>query len=126
MKIRAMLTESQLAEYDQIRRERRERTRARSSNRTASPIVMSTGVAAMIRAGFGVSLLSSVLAAQSSTGVLTGTIYDQAGARLDRALVTVKNADSGVEHSVQPNSEAITGSIIYRWVSIRCARRRLV
>ena len=48
---------------------------------------------------------AGVLFAQTATGRLTGTIYDQAGARLDHAAVTVKNIATGVENATQPNDK---------------------
>jgi hypothetical protein len=43
------------------------------------------------------------LLGQLPSGQLTGTIYDQAGARLDHAAVTVRNAATSAESATHPN-----------------------
>jgi hypothetical protein len=45
------------------------------------------------------------LFAQTQTGCLTGTIYDQAGARLEQAAVVVKNATMGTDSAMHPNEK---------------------
>lgn len=50
-------------------------------------------------------LCCTVLLAQAPNGRLAGTIYDQAGARLDHAAVTLHNAATGTESSTQPNDK---------------------
>jgi hypothetical protein len=45
------------------------------------------------------------LFAQTQTGSLTGTIYDQAGARLEQAAVTVKNIATSADNAMHPNEK---------------------
>ncbi len=42
---------------------------------------------------------------QSASGQLTGTIYDQAGARLDHAAVVLKNVATGTESTAHPSDK---------------------
>ena len=59
-------------------------------------------------AGFITLLMSAglpVLAQQSPSGKLTGTIYDQAGARLDHAAIVLKNAATGAESTTHPSDK---------------------
>jgi len=46
-----------------------------------------------------------ILAQQLPSGQLTGTIYDQAGARLDHAAVVLKNAVTGAESTTHPSDK---------------------
>ena len=55
-----------------------------------------------VSAGLIVLLASAPLLAQQNNGSLTGTVFDQAGARLDRAAVTLRNAASSVEIMTRP------------------------
>jgi hypothetical protein len=43
--------------------------------------------------------------AQSQAGQLSGIVYDQAGARLDQAAITVKNAATGAETATHPSDK---------------------
>lgn len=58
---------------------------------------------AVVLAAFSKGLLLFGQAAGS--GSLAGTVYDQAGARLNHATVTVKNAGTGAESSTHPNDK---------------------
>src|ERR1700733_7136101 len=55
--------------------------------------------------------------AQTSTGYLTGTVYDQAGARLQQASVTVRNAETGAESVARPTDKGE-----YRFESLPAGR----
>ena len=45
------------------------------------------------------------LFAQTDTGALTGTVYDQAGARLQQAAVAVRNSETGTGSEVSPSDK---------------------
>jgi hypothetical protein len=49
----------------------------------------------------GMSLFAQV--AQTPTGTLAGTLYDQAGARLEQASITLRNAETGATRATSPN-----------------------
>jgi len=49
----------------------------------------------------GMSLFAQ--GAQTPTGNLAGTLYDQAGARLEQAAITLRNAETGATRTTSPN-----------------------
>ena len=65
---------------------------------------MPSKIMTVIQAGLLTSLASVLLLSQAPTvGILAGTVYDQAGARLEHSIITIKDTGSGVEHSAHPN-----------------------
>ena len=76
----------------------------------------------------GMSLFAQTAqTAQTPTGKLAGTVYDQAGARLEQAWVTLRNADTGVERTTSPNNrgEYHFDNVTLGKYSIRAAAKTL-
>lgn len=73
----------------------------------------------------GMSLFAQ--SAQAPTGNLAGTLYDQAGARLEQASITLRNAETGATQTASPNGrgEYRFDNVAFGRYSIRASARNL-